>query len=108
MVAVDEIDVGVAGRSEEDSVAGGDAAIGVRAGIDGSEVGFGFYDASGEEGSAITANEEFAEEFAGDVAGIAGEERARERGEAAERWSGHELENDSKIKNSNQANSGLA
>jgi hypothetical protein len=34
------------------------------------------------------ADEEFAEEFAGDVAGIAGVERARERGEVGKGASG--------------------
>jgi hypothetical protein len=89
MVAVDEIDVGVAGRSKQDGVARGHAAIGVRAGVKGSEVGFDFYDASGEEGSAVAAYKQLAEELAGDLAWIAGVERARERGERAERWSGH-------------------
>ena len=49
VIAVDEIDVGVAGRTEENRVARGLAVVGMGAGIDGAEVGFGFDDASGEE-----------------------------------------------------------
>ncbi len=85
VIAVDEIDVGVAGRSEENGVAWGQAAVGVGAGIDGAEVGFGFDDASGEEFPALpedggcgsprgdsarlAADEKLAQELAGDQAG---------------------------------------
>jgi hypothetical protein len=47
--SVDEIDVGVAGWAEEDGVARGLSTVGVGSGIDGSEIGFGFDDASGED-----------------------------------------------------------
>jgi len=84
VVSVDEIDVSMAGRAEEDGVAGGESAVGVRAGIGESEIGFGFNDASGKEDAFIAADEKFAEEFASDKAGIAGEEGARERGDTGE------------------------
>jgi hypothetical protein len=48
MIAVDEVDIGVAGRAEENGVARGLAAVGVRSGIDRSEIGFGLDDASGD------------------------------------------------------------
>jgi len=107
MIAVDEIDVGVAGRPEEDGVARGLATVSVSTGVNGSEVGLGFDDASGEEDWFLTflwstvffptflfprfakrgrmwatletwTDEQFAEEVAGDEAGIAGVEGARE------------------------------
>jgi hypothetical protein len=121
MIAVDEIDIGVAGRAKEDSIAGGLSAVGVGSGVDGAEVGFGFNDASGEDsmfptfakggfaaGYAATdatpaagarrmwatrgyrrwaPDEEFAEEIAGDLAGIAGIEGSREGDEGT--GSGH-------------------
>ncbi len=71
VISVDEIDVGVAGRAEEDGVAKGLSVVGVGAGIDGSQVGFGFDDASGESEGTVAADEKFAEKFAGDGAGIA-------------------------------------
>jgi hypothetical protein len=48
VVSVDEIDVGVAGRAEENGVARGESAIGVGGRVVEAEVGFGFDDASGE------------------------------------------------------------
>jgi hypothetical protein len=84
VIAIDEINVGVARRSEEHGVAWGEAAIGVGARIDGSEVGFGFHDASGKHlrgwrvramgrtlRSRRGADEKLAEEFAGDQTRVA-------------------------------------
>jgi hypothetical protein len=58
------------------------STVGVSSGIDGSEVGFGFDDASGEKSAAVAADEEFAEKIVRDEAGIAGVERTRKRAEA--------------------------
>jgi hypothetical protein len=49
VISINEVDVGVAGRSEENRVARGLAAVGVGTGVEGAEVGLGFDDASGEE-----------------------------------------------------------
>ena len=49
VIAVDEIDVDMAGRAEENRVAGSLSVVGMGAGIDGAKVGLGFDDASGEE-----------------------------------------------------------
>lgn len=73
--AVDEIDVGAAGRAEDDLGAGGDAAGGVGGFVIEAEVGFGFDDGGG----VGAADEEFAEEIAGDGDGVAGVEGFRER-----------------------------
>jgi len=48
MIAVDEVDVSVAGRSEKNRVAGGESVVGVGSGIGEAEVGFDLDDASGE------------------------------------------------------------
>lgn len=66
--AVDEIDVGAAGRAVDDAGAGGDAAGGVGGFVVEAEVGFDFDDGCGEG----AANEEFTEEGAGDGDGVAG------------------------------------
>ena len=76
MISVDEVDVGVAGRAEKDGIAEGASGGGVGGGIVGAEVGFGLDDASGENVLAMAADENLAEEFAGDDAGIAVEEGA--------------------------------
>jgi hypothetical protein len=47
MIAVDEIDVSVAGRSEKDGVAGSRSGGGMGGWVVGAEVGFYFYDAGG-------------------------------------------------------------
>ena len=58
--AVDEIDVGEAGRTEEDGVAGGFADEGVGGWVVEAEVGFDFRDASGEAFAVERAGDEFA------------------------------------------------
>ena len=68
--AVDEVDVGPAGRAVDDLCAGGDAAGGVGGFVVRAEVGFDFDDGGGEG----AADEEFAEEVAGDGDGVAGVE----------------------------------
>jgi len=58
--AVDEIDVGEAGRTEEDGVAGGFADEGVGGWVVEAEVGFDFRDAAGEALAVERAGDEFA------------------------------------------------
>ena len=52
-LAVDRVDVGVTGRAEEDQVARGGPAVGVRGGIGrsvvGTEIGLHLHDAAGQE-----------------------------------------------------------
>jgi hypothetical protein len=74
--SVDEIDVGVAGRAEEDGVAGSLSRGGVGGGIVLSEVGFDLDDASRKALGSSSANENFAEQVAGDGVRRAGEEAA--------------------------------
>jgi hypothetical protein len=76
--AIDEIDVGVAGWAEEHGIAGGEAGGGVGGGIVLAEVSFDFDDAGGEGDSPTFANQDLAQEFAGDAARIAGVEGAGE------------------------------
>jgi len=80
VIAVDEVDVGVPGRSEKNGGAGGVAGGGVGGGIEFSEVGFNFDDAGREVEGTVVAEENLTEEGASDAAGIAGVEGARERG----------------------------
>jgi hypothetical protein len=58
VTAVDEINVGVAGRAEEDGVAGGFSGGGVGGEVVFCEIGFDFDDAGGEVGR-VSAEEEF-------------------------------------------------
>jgi len=76
--AVDEIDVGVAGWSEQDGSAGGVAGGGVGGGIVLAEVGFDFDDAGGERGFSAFTNQHLAQEFASDAARIAAVKGARQ------------------------------
>ena len=75
MIAVDEINVGVAGRAEQDGVTSSIAGGGVRGGIVGSEVGFDFDDAGGEADRAF-ADQDFAEKCASYAGRSAGEKGA--------------------------------
>jgi len=74
--AVDEVDVGVAGWSEQHGRASGVSGGGVGGGIIFAEVGFDFDDAGGERGSSVFTDQHFAQEFAGYAARIAGVESA--------------------------------
>ena len=74
MIAVDEINVGVAGRSEQDCSAGGVAGGGVGRGIVFSEVSFDFDDAGGEKLRVALAHQHLAEKFASHAPRTAGEE----------------------------------
>ena len=79
MVAVNEINVGVAGRAEQDRGAGCVASGGMRGRVVDAEVGFDFDDASGEMQLAGVAEKDLAEEVASYAARAAGEEGASER-----------------------------
>src|SRR5205807_70615 len=79
VIAVDEVDVGVAGKSEEDGVAGRLAGGGVGGGIVDTEIGFNLDDAGGEIEAGSLADQDFAEEVAGYTARVTGEECAGER-----------------------------
>lgn len=70
MDAVVEIDVGAAGRAEDDAGAGGDAAAGVGGEIVGPEVGFDLDNPA----LAVAMDEQLAEKVAGDRDGVAGVE----------------------------------
>jgi hypothetical protein len=78
--AVDEVDVGEAGRSEEDGVACGLTGEGVGGGVVEAEVGFDFEDAAGEVFAVEGADEELAEEVARDELGRLELEAARQGG----------------------------
>jgi hypothetical protein len=60
MIAVDEVYVGVSRWTEDYGVAWGEARVGVGGGVGGSEVGFGFDYAPGEELAALAANQQLA------------------------------------------------
>src|ERR1700740_2611730 len=76
MIAVDEVDVGIAGRTERDRSAGGVASSGVGGGIVFSEVSLDLDDTGRKTGSAF-AHQDFSEEVASDTTWIAGVESAR-------------------------------
>ena len=79
VIAVDEINVGVAGRAEQDRIAGGVACGGVGRGIVCSEVGLDFDDAGRQAQLSMAAHQHLAQQLASHPARSAGEERARER-----------------------------
>jgi hypothetical protein len=76
VIAIDEIDIGVTGRAEEDGVAGGASDGGVGRGVVCAEISFHFDDAAREVNLLVGADEEFTEKIAGDAARIAGKEGA--------------------------------
>lgn len=63
MIAIDEIDVGIARRAEQHGIARGIAGGGVSSGIAGSEVSFDFDDAC-RETNGVFAQQDFAEKGA--------------------------------------------
>ena len=79
VVAVDEINVGVARRSKQDRGPGGVAGGGVGCGVVLSQVGFDFDDTRGQTEISVIAYEYFTQEFASDATRIASKERATER-----------------------------
>ena len=76
VIAVDEIDVGVARGAKEDCIARSDAGGGVSGGIVFSEVGLDFNDAGCQAQVFAVTNEYLAEEFASHAARSTGEESA--------------------------------
>ena len=80
VIAVDEVDIGVARRAEKNGGAGGVASGGVSSEVVFSEIGFDFDNASREMEWAIVAEENFAKEGPGHAAGVAGVEGSREWG----------------------------
>jgi hypothetical protein len=83
VIAVDEVNVGVAGRSEQDCSAGSVAGGGVGGGIVFAEISLNFDDAGREAQLSVVTHQHFAEEFASHAARTAGEEGAWERPELA-------------------------
>lgn len=65
--AVDQIDIGVAGRAVDDFGAGSDAAGGVGGFVGKPEIGFDFDDRGGQ----VAVDEHFAQQSAGDGDGVA-------------------------------------
>jgi len=82
--AVNEVNVGMAGRAEQDGIARSLTGGGVGGGIIFAEIGFDFDDAGGQAGAAPScfflscyfSNQHLAEKFAGYATGIAVEEFA--------------------------------
>ena len=80
VIAVDEVNVGKAGRTEEDRIAGCVAGGGVSGGILGSEVSLDFNDAGREANFNVAnlnvANQNFAEKIASDASRTTSKEAA--------------------------------
>ena len=89
MIAVNEINVSVTGRSEEYGGAGRVAGGSVRSGIVFSKISFHLDDAGSKACVPRVTNEDFAEEFASDAARIASEEGTIKRTDGGE--AGHGL-----------------
>jgi len=70
MVAVNEINVRVPGRAEQDGIAVGPSHRCMSRRIVGPEVGFYFDDASGEKFVALAANEDLAQQIRADKARV--------------------------------------
>ena len=71
MIAVDEIDVGMTWRSEQDVVACRASRRRMGSGIAFAEIGFHFNDAGFEQLGAFTTYQDFAQQLARDTLGIA-------------------------------------
>ena len=74
MIAVDEVNVGVTGRSEKDRSAGGLAGKGVGRGIILSEVSLDLDDAARQKEPSAVPNQNLAEKFASHAPRTASEE----------------------------------
>ena len=85
MIAVDEIDIGITGGTEENGVAGSISGCGVRRRVVLTKVSFYLNDASCQTKLIGVANQHFSEKFAGHAARITGEEDAVERANGNER-----------------------
>lgn len=85
VVAVDEVNVSDARRTEEDGVAESASGSGVGGEIVSAEVGFDLDDACGEALAAFATDEDFAEKFGAHDTGIAVEEGTRQRAHGSNR-----------------------
>ena len=85
VIAVDKVNVGKAGRTEEDRIAGCVAGGGVSGGIVGSEVSLDFDDA-GREANLSATNQNFAEKIARDASRTTSKETAIQGEDSG--WSG--------------------
>src|SRR5260370_40729651 len=84
MIAVDEINIAMARRTEQDRGAGGVAGGGMGSGIVFSEIGF-YLDDAGRQTGLSVAHQNLTEKFASHATRIAREERAIERADEPER-----------------------
>src|SRR5260370_6158166 len=84
MIAVDEINIAMARRTEQDRGAGGVAGGGMGSGIVFSEIGF-YLDDAGRQTGLSVAHHNLTEKFASHATRIAREERAIERADEPER-----------------------
>ena len=78
MIAVDEVNIGVSGRTEQDCSAGSVAGGGVGRGIIFSEISLNFDDAGSQAQLSVVPHQHFAKKFSSHAPRIAGEEGARE------------------------------
>lgn len=79
VIAVDEVNVGEAGRTEENRITRGFADGGMGSHVLFTEIGLGLDNATGEDATSVAANEKLAQEFTGNDAGIAVEECTGQR-----------------------------
>jgi hypothetical protein len=79
VIAVDEVNVGVAGRSEQDRITRGFASGGVGCGVVLPEICFYFDDAGCQTQLSAVSHQHFAEKLASYALWTAGEEGTRER-----------------------------
>jgi hypothetical protein len=85
VVAVAEIDVGVAAAQEHGAIARGGSAKVVGGGI-ALRISLGFYDAAAEAGAGEFADYDFADQEAGEGHGVGGEFSAAEAADGRERF----------------------
>jgi hypothetical protein len=78
VISINEVDISVTGRAEQDSVAQGAACGGVGGSIVGAEINFDLDNATGVLRGLGVADQDLAQELAAYIAGIACEEGARE------------------------------
>jgi len=74
VIAIDEINVGVTGRPEQDGGAGGVAGGGVGGGIVFAEISLHLNDAARQVELSVVTHQDFPQQFASDAAWTAGEE----------------------------------
>jgi len=79
VIAVNEIDVGVPGRAEQNRVTCGAAGSRMRCGIGGAEVRFDFHDSARQKRPALAAYQDFAQQIPADPPRIAIVKLTRQR-----------------------------